>query len=278
MRFGGPVMEKWLSPEDWAGKVRRLGYSAAYCPAGVDDPDELVAAYAAAASEAGIVIAEVGAWSNPLSRDDAVRAAAMDKCKRSLALADRIGARCCVNIAGSRGTAHHGPARIDLTAETFDMIVACVREIIDAVRPTRTYYALETMPWLFPDSTDSYVRLIEAIDRERFAAHFDPVNLVCSPRAYFDNAGLIREFVAKLGPHIRSAHAKDTLIADRLTIHLDEVAPGKGELDYHTFLTELDGLGPDACLMMEHLRTPEQYAEAAAYIRSVADDAGVRLT
>jgi len=46
---------------------------------------------------------EVGAWSNPLSRDAATAAAAMQKCKTSLSLADRIGSRCCVNIAGARG-------------------------------------------------------------------------------------------------------------------------------------------------------------------------------
>jgi len=277
MRFGGPVMEKWETPGQWAETVRRLGYSAAYCPARLDDDDDLVAAYAAAAAEADVVIAEVGAWSNPLSSDDAVRSAAMDKCKRSLALADRIGARCCVNIAGSRGTPHHGPHPIDLTDETFDCIVACVREIIDAVQPTRTDYVLETMPWLYPDSADSYMRLIEAIDREHFAAHFDPVNLVCSPQAYFRNAELIRDFTAKLGPRIRSCHAKDTLLGGELTTHLDEAAPGEGGLDYRTFLTELDGLDPDVCLMMEHLKTADQYAAAAAYIRSVAAEAGVSL-
>ena len=48
------------------------------------------------------VVAEVGAWSNPLSPDETTRTAAVELCKRRLALADRVGARCCVNIAGSR--------------------------------------------------------------------------------------------------------------------------------------------------------------------------------
>jgi len=37
--------------------------------------------------------------------------------------------------------------------------------------------------------------LIEAIDRAAFGAHFDPVNLINSPRRYYDNAALIREEV-----------------------------------------------------------------------------------
>jgi sugar phosphate isomerase/epimerase len=133
------------------------------------------------------------------------------------------------------------------------------------------------MPWLYPDSADSYVRLIEAIDRRGFAVHFDPANLLCSPQRYFDSGGVIREFVAKLGPRIRSCHAKDVLLADRMTTHLDEVRPGLGSLNYRAFLTELDGLDADLPLMMEHLPTAEEYAQAAAYIRSVAEEVGVRF-
>ena len=66
-----------------------------------------VQAYAAAAKAADIVIAEVGTWSNPLSPDEAKRKAALEKCKKGLALADEIGARCCVNITGSLGLKWH---------------------------------------------------------------------------------------------------------------------------------------------------------------------------
>jgi sugar phosphate isomerase/epimerase len=275
MRFGGPVLEKWDGPDGWAAAVRKLGYGAAYCPAGPQDGDNLISAYARAADAAGLIIAEVGAWSNPLSRDGKTRAEAMDKCKACLALADRIGARCCVNISGSRGPTWDGPDAANLTDETFERVVECVREILDAVRPTRTFYTLETMPWMYPDSVESYERLIKAIGRERFAVHFDPANLVCSPQRYFSSGRLIREFVAKLGPRIRSCHGKDVALSGRMTTHLDEVRPGLGNLDYRAFLRELDRLDPDVPLMMEHLATAQEYAAAAAHIRAVADEAGV---
>src|SRR5690606_1607772 len=111
----------------------------------------------------------------------------------SLAHAEQMGAQCCVNIAGSRNAAKwDGPHAENLTEETFDMIVASVRQIIDAVQPTRTYYALETMPWIFPDSPESYLRLIKAIDRKAFGVHLDPVNLVNCPARAYDTAALIR--------------------------------------------------------------------------------------
>jgi sugar phosphate isomerase/epimerase len=235
-----------------------------------EDDETTRQAYARAAAGAAIVIAEVGAWSNPLSADPATRRAAMVRCQEQLALADEMGARCCVNIAGSRGQKWDGPHADNLTRETFDMIVETVRAIIDAVQPRRTFYTLETMPWIYPDSAQSYVELIEAIDRRSFAVHLDPVNLVCSPQRYLNNGALLQECFRLLGPHIKSCHAKDISLSDALTVHLDEVRPGLGYLDYGVYLQEMDRLEPDTPLMLEHLKSEKEYALAARHVRAVA--------
>jgi sugar phosphate isomerase/epimerase len=277
MRLDGKIFAPWQTPDEWAQAVKTAGYRAAYCPVALDAGASAIRAYETAAANAGIVIAEVGAWSNPLSPDPATRRAAIAKCKQSLALADAIGALCCVNIAGSRGEKWDGPHSADLTEETFDMIVAVVRDIIDTVQPTRTFYTLETMPWMYPDSVDSYLRLLKAIDRKQCAAHLDPVNLICSPQIYFNNAALLRDCFARLGPYIKSCHAKDILLQPMLTTHLDEVRCGLGALDYATYLRELSKLSPDTPLMIEHLSNEEDFALAAAYIRSVAHKIGTTI-
>ena len=274
LRLGGPVFGRVPDPQSWVTALRKLGYSAAYCPIGSDAGDDTVKAYEDAAAKAGIIIAEVGAWSNPISPDEPTRKAALEKCRTSLALADRIGARCCVNIAGSRSKMWDGPDPANFTKQTFDMIVETTRSIIDAVKPTRTYFTLETMPWAYPDSPDSYLQLFKAIDRKQFAVHLDPVNLVCSPQRYYGSGQLIRECFEKLGPYIKSCHAKDILLQEKLTTHLDEVRAGTGGLDYATFLRELSRL-PDTPLMLEHLSKPEDYVQAAEYIRGVAKDVGL---
>jgi sugar phosphate isomerase/epimerase len=240
--------------------------------------DATVEAYAAAARDAGIVIAEVGAWSNPLSRDEEQRRAALQLCRDRLALADRIGARCCVNIAGSLGDKWDGPCAEDLTEGTFDLIVEMVRGIIDDVRPERACYTLEMMPWMYPDDADSNLRLIEAVDRPRFGVHLDPVNIVCSPQRYFSNGALIRGCFEKLGPWIKSCHAKDIILRDNLTTHLDECRPGAGALDYAVFLRELSKLDDDAPLMLEHLPRQEDYEAGVAHVRSVAEAEGLSFT
>jgi sugar phosphate isomerase/epimerase len=236
-----------------------------------------VAAYARAAKEADLVIAEVGAWSNPLSPDEETRRKAVALCKERLALAEEIGAACCVNIAGSRSARWDGPSPDNLTRATFDMIVECVREIIDAVRPKRTCYTLETMPWAYPDSADSYLELIRAIDRRAFAVHLDPANLLCSPQRFYASGALIRECFEKLGPLIKSCHAKDIALSERMTTHLDEVRPGLGGMDYEAFLRGAEALGPNTPVMLEHLPTPEEYEQAAAFVRSTAGRIGVAL-
>jgi len=275
MRLGAPVFGGSKDPDQWVQELKRQGYAAAYCPVDISAEEDTMVAFAEAAAAADIVIAEVGAWSNPMSPDDRTRRKAIARCEGLLAVADMVGARCCVNIAGSRGAKWDGPDAKDLTDETFDMIVETTRGILDAVKPTRTYYALETMPWMYPDSPEAYLRLIKAIDRDRFAAHLDPANLLCSPQRYFNNAALIRECFATLGPYIKSSHGKDILLQPEMTTHLDEVRPGLGGMDYAVFLREIEALGPDTPLMLEHLDSAEEYDQAAAHVRAVARDTGV---
>lgn len=277
MRLGGPVYYDGTDPDQWVEAVRARGYRAAYCPVHAGSRREVQQDFVRAAREADIVIAEVGVWNNPLSPDEAERNQALEYCKTQLALADEVGAWCCVNIAGSRGTVWDGPHPDNFTRATFDWIVETVRDIIDAVKPRRTYYTLEPMPWVFPDSPDSYLELIQAIDRERFAAHLDPVNMINNPRRFFQNAAFLEECFEKLGPYIKCVHAKDIVLSEQLTTHLDEVRPGLGALDYRTLLRQMDRLHRDMPILLEHLSQEEEYNQAADYVRSVAAELQVDL-
>jgi len=278
VRLGGPVFDEYNSPEQWINSLKRSGYRAAYCPVGPDAPDDEIAAYKDAAKSNDIIISEVGAWSNPISLDDGERKKALEKCIISLELAEKIEANCCVNISGSNNLEHWaGPHPDNLNDDTFDLVVETTRKIIDAVNPKKTFFALEPMPWSFPYSPDSYVRLVNAIDRTSFGVHFDPVNMVTSPYLLFNNGAMIKEAFKKLGPHIRSCHAKDVTIREDIYMpNINEIRPGLGSLDYGTFLTELSKL-KNIPLMMEHLETDEAYKKAADYIRSIGKKVSVDI-
>lgn len=279
MRLGGRIFKEHRTPDEWARAVRASGYTADRDCLPLDASDELIVEYREAACRHDVVIAEIGAWgANPLHPDAAERARGVRTVMTRLEQAEKVGARCCVNIAGSNVLReNNGPVADHLTADVFELIVDSVRAIIDAVRPVNTYYCLETMPWMFPHSADSYARLVQAVDRERFGVHMDPVNIITSPERYYDTGAVIREFCAMLGPRIRSCHAKDIVLRDSLTVHLDETCPGRGNLAYGTYLREISRLDADMPLMIEHLQSADEYAEAAAYIRCVADDEGIEL-
>jgi len=277
MRLGGHIVRTAGGPETWIAAIVAKGYRAAYCPLGTDASQAERGEYRAAAAEADIIIAEVGAWSNPLSGDRETAEAAYRKIVDSLRLADDVGARCCVNIAGSRGEKWDGPDPRDLTEETFELIVNLCAKILDEVKPREAKFSLEPMPWMYPDSPESYARLLEAVARPGLAVHYDPVNLVNSPSKYFRSGDEIDRFVDLLGPKIVSAHAKDIVLGNSLTTHLDECIPGTGGLDYDRFLTRLNAFDPDLPLMTEHLATEDEYDQAAGFIRSAADRLGIRV-
>ena len=278
MRLGGPIpAPEQQTPAAWIEAHRARGYRAAYCPLPIGAPDALIADYRTAAADADLVIAEVGAWSSPVSLDPQTRAEALDKCKGALRLAEAIGARCSVNVVGSVGSKWDGPDPRDLLPETVDRIIDTLREIIDAVNPVQTKWAIEMMPWMLPDSPDSYLELIARVDREAMAVHLDPVNIINSPTRFYDTGAVIRECFTKLGPQIVSCHAKDITLGQSLTVQLDECCPGTGGLDYPTYMHELDRLSSDVPLMLEHLPDQDAYAAAAAHIRSVAAAEGITL-
>jgi sugar phosphate isomerase/epimerase len=129
---------------------------------------------------------------------------------------------------------------------------------------------------MIPDSPDSYLELIRAVGRKQFGAHLDVVNMISSPQKYFNNASFIIECFSKLGPYIKSIHAKDIIILPKLTVNLEERRPGLGTLDYKVFLHEASKL-KDVPFMLEHLEKMEDYKLAADYVRSEGAKAGIRF-
>lgn len=278
IRLGGPIFLKSSDPGELAREHRRLGYSAAYCPAAsVDDSDRVRAIRSAFAAE-GVVIAEVGAWRNMLDPDPQKRSDNLKYVIDRMALAEAVEARCCVDIAGSYNpTVWYGADPKNLSQQFFDATVENCRKVIDAVKPRATKFSIEMMGWSLPDGPESYLKLIRAVDRPGFAVHMDVCNGINSPLRFYNNAEFIADCFAKLGKWIVSCHAKDLAFVPEFNVHFREVVPGKGQIDYAEYLRQLSRAPVDAPLMLEHLQTPEEYTEGRDYIRSVGERIGVRF-
>jgi sugar phosphate isomerase/epimerase len=271
VRLGGPIFLKSDDPALLAREHRRLGYSAAYCPAARSTDADRIRAIRDAFAAENVVIAEVGAWKNMLDPDPAARKENLAYVTDRLVLADAVGARCCVDIAGSyHPKIWYGMNAKNLSREFLDATVANCRTVIDAVKPTRTRFTIEMMPWSLPDGPDAYLELIRAVDRRPFAVHLDVCNVINSPTRFYNNKAVIEECFRKLGPWIVSCHAKDLAWIPEYNVHFAEVVPGRGEIDYAAYLQQLSRLAVDAPLMLEHLKSAEEYDEARAYIQRIA--------
>ena len=278
VRLGGPIFLKSDDPAELAREHRRLGYSAAYCPAAKHTDRERCDAIRAAFAKENVTIAEVGAWVNMLDPDAEKRKTNLSYVTDRLALAEMVGARCCVDIAGSyHPKVWYGPHPKNLSPEFFDATVENCRHVIDAIKPTRTVFSIEMMGWTIPDGPDSYVKLIKAVDRKAFGVHLDVCNVINSPARFYNSGAVIEECFRKLGRWIASCHAKDLAWEVELNVHFREVIPGRGEVDYRAYLGELSKLGHDAPLMLEHLKTAEEYEEGKLYIQKVAAGIGVKF-
>jgi sugar phosphate isomerase/epimerase len=279
IRLGGPAFAKTDDPEELALAHRQLGYRAAYCPnVPLEDSNRLHALTEAFAKH-DVVLAEVGRWVNLLDADSEKRRQNFHTVTDGLALAEAVGALCCVDIAGSfNPTSWFGPHPENLSPRFFDASVENARKIIDAVKPKRAKFCYEVMGWSLPDSPDHYLKMIKAVEREAFAVHLDPCNLVNSPEKFYHNTALLNECFDKLGRWIVSCHAKDLTWDVEMNIHFREVAPGEGSLDYTTYLRRLSELPHGPPLMLEHLSTAEDYTGAREHVFQVGRAAGLSFS
>jgi sugar phosphate isomerase/epimerase len=276
LRLGAPAFAKEEDPEELALAHRKLGYRAAYCPGVALNDTARIQALSAAFARHDVVIAEVGRWVNLLDADAEKRKQNLQTVTEGLALAEAIGARCCVDIAGSfNPTSWFGPHPDNFTAKFFDAAVENARKIIDAVKPVRAKFCYEMMGWAMPDSPDRGLKLIKAVDRKAYAVHLDPCNLVNSPERYYRNGDLLNECFDKLGRWIVSCHAKDLTWDVEMNVHFREVCPGQGCLDYTTFLKRLARCASPPPLMIEHLPGAADYLRARDHILDVGGKAGV---
>ena len=270
-------------PEILAQKHKELGYTAAFCPAAKPGDSARVNAIRTAFANAGVVIAEVGAWRNMMTPEPEARRANIEYVSEQLALAEELGIRCCVDIAGSfDGKSLSGPHPKNLSKEFFDGTVENCRKILDTVKPKRSFFSIEMKAWDIPDGPDSYVALIRAIDRSRFGVHIDICNVINCPVRYYNNTAFIQETFRKLGQWVLSCHAKDLLWVPQVNINFKEVPPGQGGIpgvgpgiDYHAYIAEVSKTG--ATLMLEHFDTNEEFQQGATYIRKVASELGIRM-
>lgn len=271
MRLGTSAPLKHESPSEWAEKQVKLGSGCVNFPLNCDDPEDKIIAYRDAAAEHGLLIAEVGIWRNALSQDPDERKKNIDYCVRQLRLADFLGARCAVNVAGAFGPRWDGHYKENFSENAWMETVNVVRQIIDTADVKNTFFTLEPMPWMIPTGPDEYLKLLDMVERDRFAVHMDIINMTNSAQRYFNAEEFVDEVCEKLGNKIRSCHIKDIHLAEEYTFRLEECAPGQGEFPLRYYAEKMNSIDPDMPVILEHLNTDEEYIRYMDYLKEVLD-------
>src|SRR3569623_2705739 len=167
-------------PDAYVQQYVDEGYAARYAPE-LKPRDPALKALVQAAAKAGLVIGEAGAWRNLIAHDAAKRKAILVFAVDALAAADEMSAVACVAFHGTMGhpgdpwqlsdNYDYGPHPDNLGEAGFQRMVDTARYVIAAVKPKRTKFSLEMVPWLITGTPQEYLRLIKAVDRPQFAAH-----------------------------------------------------------------------------------------------------------
>ncbi len=267
MRLGTSSPLNHNSPEEWAEKQVKLGCATVNFPLNCNDDEKKIIAYKEAADKAGLSIAEVGIWRNALTGKPENVRANLDYCVKQLQLADFLGARCAVNVAGAFGPRWDGGYKENFSDEAWKKTVSMVQEIIDRAQVKSTYFTLEPMPWMIPTGPQEYLRLIEAVDRDRFAIHMDIINMINSADRYFNAEDFIDECFSLLGKQIKSCHIKDVHLAEQYTLRLEECGPGDGEFPLRHYVEKINETDPDMPVILEHLNTDEDYLKYLKYLK-----------
>ncbi len=266
------------SIRDYIARVRRSGHTAAFVyPAYWDGlSEEDITKLSAALEDEGIEIFEYGGYVNMLHPDTATRSRFLRNLAEAVETAERFGCRMVGTISGSRDSHPYGinPHPDNWTLETWRLLVDGVRQVLRDTAGSRVVLGMEAQVTTNLDGPKAHKRLMEDVGDERCAVNLDPVNMINLGR-YFHTTELIEECFDLLGERIYGCHAKDTYIwPDKQTLHIQEVCPGRGVLDYETYLVRMSRMEWPRAIHPEHL-PDDQYPEADAYIRKVAEKVGV---
>lgn len=270
MRLGVSTSFNAKNPEEWVKSQCDIDCKSVVFPLDCSASKSLVDEYVQAAKENDLMIAEVGIWRNAIASD-------INECNENLEysigqleLAEYIGARCCVNVAGAAGAAGcrwDGGFKENFSTNTWEKTVSMVRKVIDEVKPVKTFFALEPMPWMIPTGPLEYLKLIDCVERDRFAVHMDIINMISNPERFFFPEEFMDNVFDLLGNRIKSCHIKDIRLLEGYTFQLEECGCGEGVFPLEYYAKLINKVDENMPVIIEHLSTDDEYVKSMKYVK-----------
>jgi sugar phosphate isomerase/epimerase len=205
--------------------------------------------------EAGLEAAQANGWYEVLVHpDDQVRAEGVRGIQALCRWGRQIDAGSVYVRPGSlsaTGAWHPHPA--NRSAQVFDRLVGSLKATARTAEQEGVLLALEGHVLSPLYSAQRMRDVLDAVGSPVLKVNMDPVNFIGGVEDLYDNRRVLLELFEKLGPDIIAAHLKDCIIEDRLVLHITEVVPGLGVLDYDCLLQQMQAIKPDVYALIEHL-------------------------
>ncbi|HDY87661.1 MAG TPA: sugar phosphate isomerase/epimerase, partial [bacterium] len=162
------------------------------------------------------------------------------------------------------------------TWDTWKLSVKVIRQILKDTAGMKVALGIEALNLTNINNPRAHLQLIEDVGDSRCKVTIDLVNMI-NLGTYFRTTELINECFDLLGEHIIVADAKETyVLPNKMSAYITQVVPGKGILDYETYLVRLSRLSYPRSLLIEGI-AEKDYPEAKKYIEETAAKVGVKI-
>jgi sugar phosphate isomerase/epimerase len=285
MRFG---MSGCFLPADMdevtaemCARVRALGFSGIFTRFRANDPHTTPVARAHRLrdllADSGVRLFQAtGYWQNLVTPDEGARREAVRTVQAALALAGQMGARGIDTGPGSMSPdGPWFPHPENWTATCRRQLIKSLQQCAKAAEDAGVYLSLEGHQLVTLESAEVTRQILDEVDSPWVRSDYDSANWITRETVYDTATALNRDFDL-LGRHIVSCHAKDCWIENRLTLHLEDGCPGKGNVDFHTLFRRMEALSPDYPVIVEGARTDDLTAVGTLF-HDIARELGIRV-
>lgn len=275
------------TPYEWrtmtaaeAQQVRQMGYRglSIFFDAPLEADDAAVMRLRDVLRAADLEAAQAnGKYEALVNPDDALRALGV----RALSALCRIGRKLdalsvYVRPGGLNPNGHWYAHRDNHTQATFDRLVESLRLVSAVAESEGVTLAIEGHVLSALDTAERVADLLDAVGSPALRFNLDPVNFIGTVRDVHDTSRILNALFDQLGSRTVATHAKDCALRDALVVHIDEVIPGQGTLDYALYLRRFAQICPDGYVFIEHL-PPESVPAARAFVTAEAARLGLHL-
>ena len=224
-----------------------------------------------------LVVYEVGGYQNMIHPDESTRQKNLKRLAFCLEAAEKVNCPQVGTCTGSRDANYYiGVHPDNWTDATWKLTVDAVKQVLRDTSGLKAALGIEAQITMNVGRPADHKRLMDDVGDKRCAVNLDPVNMI-SLDNYYHTTELLNECFDTLGEQILGCHSKDTYIwPDRQTVHVQEVASGRGVMDYETYLVRISRMKWPRSILPEHV-PGEQLIEAGEYIRKVAARVGVKM-